>query len=123
MFQTIVNWYKLYPTAKEFFGHKLTHLFVGGLVGLIFGSCWYVALGLVIVGAICKEYIDHTLLVEDPTNPSDTILYHSLDVAVTTLGGVLGVLSYTLLPFTYLRVVLGSAFIGLSIYTMYLSKQ
>lgn len=92
----IVAWYKLY-TPFQFIYHKLTHIVVGGMAGYVTVKLGYpfMAIYLVLALAVGKEVVDH-FKSYDPD--SDSYKYdaplsaHVLDVLVTCLGGVLGVI-------------------------------
>lgn len=82
----VVEWFNQY-TLKDFLIHKLTHVATGFAVAL--GVSYFshiVALLAVLAIAVGKEVADEY---QSPAK----IEYHILDVLVTMLGGVLGVLA------------------------------
>lgn len=90
--ETLKTWYSLYHTFENFMVHKVMHFVVGGLLGLTAHVSLIVAIVLVLFAAIGKEVYDYKELKKDPTNPLNELKYHTLDVIVTCLGGVVGIL-------------------------------
>ncbi len=95
--QIVKDWYKLYPTAQVFMYHKLIHIIFGLGVGWSITALGFpiLAMLLVVSGAIVKEISDHYRSYDEQ---SQSYIYdaplsaHILDVIVTVLGGMLGVL-------------------------------
>lgn len=88
MLQIIKDWYNLYGTLGNFLIHKVTHVIVGALLGLTSHFSLVIAIILVLVAAIGKEIADHIKSGETDAPLSA----HVLDVIVTCLGGVIGIL-------------------------------
>ncbi len=90
LIQLLKDHVNLYPSFNEYLKHKLTHVSVGLLIGILAKYNLIFSLTLLVVVAIGKEILDHYALLEDPTNPIDQLKYHVIDVVITILGGFLG---------------------------------
>lgn len=97
LFKAISEWYEAYPSAWVFAYHKFTHIVVGGLIGAVGMFAGYPIIGMLIVlgVAIAKEVSDRQSSYDFAANSYQydaPLASHILDVIVTTLGGLLGVL-------------------------------
>lgn len=90
MFESVYNWYKIYPSTTVFLQHKLTHVAWGVLWGAVFTyfGYWYIGAGFVLITGIGKEIADEY---QDGADNAQTTSMHVLDVLVTCLGGVVGI--------------------------------
>lgn len=90
--QVIKNWVNAYGSVGAWFGHKIFHILAGGLVGLTAYFSLAVAIVLVLTVAIGKEVHDHYVTSDLEGKSYIPMSYHVLDVIVTCLGGVVGIL-------------------------------
>lgn len=98
----ISDWYNAYPSLWVFTYHKLTHIAVGAAIGAIGYAVdhTYIGLGLVLFVAVGKEIADHRASFDRQSNSYQydaPLSWHALDVIVTFLGGLSGVLIASLL--------------------------
>ncbi len=123
----IIEWYKLYPNAMVFIGHKGTHLGVGALIAfIIMHFSVPIAIVLVMVAGIGKEISDRSQSYDSTAPKGEEYRYdaplsaHVLDVIVTTIGGAIGLgLGFTSL---YVPVVIG-AMLAVTLGSIILSQQ
>jgi hypothetical protein len=90
MIKYVFDWYKLYDPIV-FVYHKAVHVVAGALIGYLgcLNQTPITGIVLVLICAIGKELADEY--------QSHAPFYaHTLDVIITVLGGLLGVLVYAL---------------------------
>lgn len=94
MISLLKAWFNLYSNWDDFLSHKTVHFIFGFCVGSFSTLIHHRVVGMifVLICGILKEIFDHYELLKDPTNTSDQLKFHILDVIVTVLGGVFGLL-------------------------------
>jgi hypothetical protein len=103
--EIIKTWASDYPTWKVLIGHKLVHVFGNGALGLVLGYTGvpiYIAVAVLVATSVGKEVSDHyrsydstadTSKGEDPYRYDAPMSSHAIDVILTVIGGVCGLVA------------------------------
>jgi glycopeptide antibiotics resistance protein len=104
MLELLKKYVALFNSPMQFIGHKSVHVFSGMAIGLVVNFILdpVLALAIVLIVAIIKELVDDYMT----AGPYQEPMYSNiLDIIVTGLGGLIGILIYHLIPHSYVSIL------------------